>query len=229
MKKLLIILLLLVAAGSLLYAQMTANRYRDAALRADSLEAAADTARLLHLAALGDSTNAWQRRVLQVEIRADSLDRALQQRPVVRVAGRVRVDTLRFTDTVEVAEVRVDTVRTFQWSGRDGPFLIAGDARIYPARGIFNAVVSMPEPVEIGVRINCISSQGIQGASVLLTAPDPFHVIPGQVQQDPVVCNPPSVPLLSFTTDRLVWAGAGAVLGVLGAHLLDDGFRKAKY
>lgn len=229
MKKFLIILLLLVAAGSLLYAQVVTSRFRDAALRADSLEAAADTARLLHLAALADTTNAWQRRVLQVEIRADSLDRALQQRPVVRVSAGVRIDTIQITDTVQVAEVRVDTVRTFQWSGRDGPFVIAGDARIYPARGIFNTVVTMPEPVEIGVRVNCLDRDAVNAASVLLTAPDPFHVIPGQVQQDPTVCNPPSAPLLKFTTDRIIWAGAGLVAGVLGAHLLDDGFRKARY
>lgn len=229
MKKFLLFLLIFCTMGAVIYAQVQYMAAREANLRADSVEAAADTARLVHFNELNDTINAWQRRVVQTELRADSLDRALQQRPVVRVSAGVRIDTIQVTDTVEVAEVRVDTVRTFQWRGRDGPFVIAGDARIFPARGIFETTVTVPDPIEIGVRINCISGRKINSASVLLTAPDPFDVTPGEVLQDPTICNPPTAPLLSFSSKRAMWAGAGFVAGILTTHLLDDGFRKARY
>jgi hypothetical protein len=227
MKKFVLFLLIAATIAAVGTAYAKAREAREAGLRADSLEAAADTARLLHLAQLGDSTNAWTRRVLQVELERDSLDRELDARPVIRVAAGIRIDTVRVLDTVEV--VKEDSVETYSWEGADGPFHVSGHARIFLGRGLFDTRVTVPEPVQIGVRIVCRPSAGIQSSEVLLTAPDPFHVVPGLVEQDPGICNPPVPPIFSFNMKRGIWAGVGFGVGLLVAHWLDDDFHAARY
>lgn len=229
MKKFIIIVLILLTLAAVGTAYANSVRYRDQALRADSIEAAADTARLLHLAAMDDSTNAWQLRIVQTELQRDSLDRELELRPVVRVSAGLRIDTLRMADTVEVPIILHDTVKVYAFEGNDGPFAFRGDARVFPTdRALFDVRVNLTRPITVDARISCGQEQGIKSASVLLSAEDPFSVVPASVFQDPEICNP-SVPIFQFSKGKMFWAGAGIVAGVLGSHLLDDGFRKARY
>lgn len=228
MKKFIIILLLLVTFGSLLYATTLASRYRDQALRSDSIAAANDTARMVLLDALNDSTNAWQLRIVQTELQRDSVEQELRDRPVVRVHAGVRIDTLTITDTVQ-GPVQIDTVKVYAFEGSDGPFDFQGTGKIFPAgTGIFNVRVGMSRPIPVEARITCGQGSGVKSASLLLTAEDPFQLVPESVFQDPEICNP-NVPVFQFTKGKAFWAGGGFLAGVLISHLLDDGFRKAYY
>lgn len=231
MKKLLIVLLLLVTIVSVVWAQVAVGRYREQALSALNAAAAADSARLYDVSSWMDSTNAYQRLVLQREIERDDLDRQLQERPVIRLPGEVVVDTLWMPPDTVFADPPVEEGRQdYEFEGVDHPFGYVGTAQIWPleTRGIFTVRVHQIEPVPIGVRVGCVEQDGVRAASVLFTADDPFNLRPGEVQQDPAICNP-QVPLLQFTKGKAFWAGGGFLAGVLIAHLFDDGFRKARY
>jgi hypothetical protein len=228
MKKIILILLLLSTVVSVAWAKVTADRYRDQAFRADSIAAAADTARLLVLDAFNDSTNAWQLRIVQTELQRDSVEQELRDRPVVRVHAGVRVDTLTITDTV-AGPVQVDTVKVYAFEGTDGPFGFEGTGKIFPAgSAIFNVRVGMSRPIPVEARITCGQGAGVKSASLLLSAEDPFELVPASVFQDPEICNP-SVPVFSFSKGKLIWAALGFAGGVVVANAIDDGFRKAWY
>jgi len=152
MKKVLLILLLLGSLGGFTFAMAKAREYRDQAMYADSVKAAADTARLIEREGWGDSIRGYQLRIVQTELERDELDRELRARPVVRVAAGIRIDTLRITDTVQVAVE--DTTEVYEFSGSDGPFAFRGDARLFPDRhGVFNVAVALTQPVPVNVRL----------------------------------------------------------------------------
>jgi hypothetical protein len=227
MKKFLFFLILAGMATAFTAATIKARQYRDQAMEADSVAAARDTARMLALAALDSTENAWQLRIVQTELEADSLDRELRARPVVRVAAGIRIDTLKITDTVQVAVE--DTTEVYQFHGSDGPFAFQGDARLFPDRhGVFNVAVALSQPVPVNVTIHCQGNAGVRSASVLLTADDPFSVVPESVQQDPAICNPPMLPVFNFTKNRAVWGAVGIGIGWVG-HMLLDGDGKSNY
>jgi hypothetical protein len=231
MKKIIVLILLLgsVVVG-VAYALSRIGAYRDQAFRADSIAAAADTARLLALKSLDDSTNAWQRRIIQTELQLDSIDRELRQRPVVRIAAGIRVDTIRIIDTVMARPGDEDGEQRFDFSGREPPFGYDGLAIIFqnPPRGVFDVRIFQVDPIPIHARITCGASPGVNTASILFMAEEPFSVVPGRVEQDPFICNRPK-PILSFSKNNVVWGGGGLVVGYLLANLIDDGFRVAKY
>ena len=201
-------------SGRNLRAQIQALQFQK-----DSLEAVNDTARVVELESLGDSVNAMQRRVVQVELEKDSVDRELQQRPVVRVQGTARVDTLHFVDTVEVA-MQTDSSLTYEWVDQDGPFTIEGGAEILRPtfRGSFFAQLSQTDDIPVGVRISCEDRDGVDAASILLTARDPLVLVPGALEQAPEVCNPPR-PFISVTpTGVLTIAGVATAIVLLLAR-----------
>lgn len=233
MKKLIVLLILLAALGlaGYLYAQSAIKNYRDQAFRADSIAAAADSARLLALESIGDSTNAWQRRVIQTTLERDSLDRELRLRPVVEIPGELRVDTLVFVDTVYAQPTEEEGRQDYEFEGIDPPFAYRGVANIWPLdyRGIFNVRVYQNDPILISTRISCGEENGVRSAHVTMLADDPFSAVPGQVRADPDVCNPFRPPVFQLTKGKALWGGVGFAMGFGLAHLLDDGFRKARY
>lgn len=217
MKKWIILAILTAGIVSTGWAVVRGNQYRDQALRADSLQAAADTARQVAMAALGDSVTAFQRRIVQIELQRDSVDAELQSRPVIRLPARVVVDTLRMVDTVDFEPPSSDTL--VRWSGRDGPFSIVGHVALTdrPVRAVVEANVAQVDPINVGVRVTCEDRPGINAASVLLTADPPFALVPGQPEASPEVCN--RVPFQPSFWPELSWKGVGYDLGklVLGA------------
>lgn len=228
MKKLLILALLLATVASVAWAKIITDRYRDESFRADSIAAAADTARLLALESLGDSVSAYQLRVVQVELKRDSVERELRERPVVRVHAGLRVDTLRLRDTVP-APIVEDTVKVYPFQGSDGPFAFTGLGRIYPAgSAIFDVRVAMTRPIPVDARITCGQGSGVNTASLLLSAEDPFELIPNEVYQDPGICNPVT-PILSFTTGKAVWTAGGFVLGMLASRIWQESEGRSDY
>jgi hypothetical protein len=230
MKNVAIGILLFLCLALALRATHVARQYRAQAFHSDSLAAVNDTARMLALRSLDSTQTAYQLRIVQVELKRDSLDRELRERPVVRVSAGLRIDTLRITDTVPVPVIVNDTIRTYAFEGSDGPFAFRGDARINPSgRGLFDVRVNLTRPVPVFTRITCGSSGGIRSASVLLVTENPFSLVPESVEQDPTICNPPPQPIFSFSKGKVVWGGLGILIGVLSANIVDDGFRKAWY
>jgi hypothetical protein len=238
MKKLVIVLLLLGCAvflGAAIYQTLQARELRAQAFRADSLAAEADTARALALAALDSAENAWQRRIVQTELQRDSLDRELRERPVIRIAAGVRVDTLRFTDTVYVTpSVGADSVKSYEFDGVDPPFGFRGSAEIYPNnQGIFHVNVFQTDPIPIHARVTCGEGGGVNTASILFTASDPFEIVPGRVEQDRSVCNPREPVEFSLLPELSIrgvgWELVKGIGWILAANWVDDRFHKAKY
>lgn len=239
MKKLIIILLLCVTVVSVVYAQMTITEYRDAAFRADSIEAAADTAELLHLAALDSTVNFYEIRIVQAELQRDSIDRELQLRPVVRLEGELRFDTLHIVDTV-YAMVPPDYaendpgVQEYEFEGVKPPFSYRGNAIIHvPSQnGIFNVSIVQEDPTPVTVRVGCENLPGgIRKAYALVGTDPPFSIVPGEVFQDPDICNPPvGFKLLpELSVKGVGWELVKGAGWMLLANLLDDGLRKAHY
>lgn len=228
MKKLLLALFFLAALiGGVALGQLAMRKQRTLLLRADSIAAAADTARLLALRTLNDSTRAWQLRIVQTELQRDSVERELQSRPVIRVLAGVRVDTLRVVDTVKA--VQIDTVKVYAFGGLDGPFRFDGDARILPSDvGMFDVRVTLERPIPVTARITCGNEGVVNSASLLLTAEDPFSVVPESVFQEPGICNP-SVPFFEFTADRAFWAAGGFGLGMVVTYLFRGDQRGDRY
>lgn len=233
MKKFILFLILagVVCGATYLYAQSQITKYRDQALQADSVAAAADTARLLVLAALDDSTNAWQRRVVQTEIERDDMARELELRPVVEIPGELRIDTIRIYDTVYAQPEMEEGRQDYHFEGEDPPFGYYGTANIWPAqnRGVFGVWVYQNQPIPVVTMISCGEESPIRSAHVTMLADDPFSLVPGRVRADPDVCNPFRPPVFSFSKGKAVWGGLGLLVGFGAAHLLDDGFRKARY
>lgn len=233
MKKLLLVLILAgtVAIGaSVAYAQIQANRYRDAAFRADSLEAALDTVRVLELAALGDSVNVLQLRAIQTELHADSLDEELRLRPVVRIPGRLRIDTLRLRDTVALQPaIGADSTEFYRLDLAQDPFRVFGGMTRLPVGpvGQFDVTVAMTRDVDVGVYVHCEDRAGVNAASVTLTADDPFSVAPrAPVQASREVCNRPPVKF-SFVPEISIrgigWELLKMALGVVLWEKVIDG------
>ena len=225
-KKKLLILLILIASSTVAgWATVRGSEYRDQALRADSIAASADSARIVAEGLLGD-TVVYQRRIVQVELERDSLDVALRQRPVVRVPVEIRLtDTLRVVDTVQLPAPDAEVEDLYwDWEGRDGPFSIRGHVAIVGAptrHSVVEANVVLVDPVHVGVRVTCQAQPtGISAASVALTSAPPFSLVPGEVQQDPSVCNPIGLRPAFGLRQKGVWAGVGVGVGVIAAILL---------
>jgi hypothetical protein len=177
-----VILLLLIAwAGTAAYAATQRNAARDAGIALANVEADLDTARNILLPqALDSTTNAWQRLVVQAEIERDSLDAALEARPVIRLPGRIIIDSIPMPpDTVEIVKEAGDEF--FDWETRAPPFSIQGHV----------ALLGAPTEIPVEARVSCVPGDVVDAASVMLLAEDPFHIVPGRVVADPDVCNPP--------------------------------------
>jgi hypothetical protein len=190
---LLLFLLALLGLGIALALESAAARRNG--LAADSLVAARDTTRLVaplrgQIAGLAAERAVWQRRAIQAELAADSLDRKLKQRPkaAADVAVVVRVDTLR--DTTVVRRDDADT-RMASFHQYRAPFRIWSDVTL-PATGpgSLETIVLM-DSLNLIARVICGASQnGITPATIEIRGPAWAGIGIRQPQTDPGVCNP---------------------------------------
>jgi hypothetical protein len=91
--------------------------------------------------------------------------------------------------------------------------------------------VFQTEPIPVHARITCGDGLAVNSASLLLTADDPFRVIPESVYQDPDICNPPvGFKLLpEFSMKGVGWELVKGAGWMLLANFIDDRFHKARY
>lgn len=165
-------LLLLVALGS-------ARRRADIlGLRADSIQARADTLRV----AFADSLATWRRRAVQ-----------LPTTPATRVVVRpvLQVDTVRIVDTVEVMG---DEVRTATFLKYQPPVSLRAEVALPPAgqAGTLDATLAV-DPIPLTVRIACGgATDGIYPVEAVVTTPTEVTLRMDTPMVDPNVCNQPT-------------------------------------
>ena len=159
----------------------------------DSIEAARDTTHEVEIAALHDSVRVFVRRAEQQEQRADGLDGALGARRLALLNARVRIaalDTVVRTDTVRVT---VDSGRRSKFTVRREPYTLSGEVSSRHGDGGDSVSVSVQlDSMPLQVRVSCAPAAGrpVQRALAVVVAPRWAHVVLGDVEQSPAVCNP---------------------------------------
>lgn len=216
----------------------------DASLRADSALAASDSSKRLSAKniakVLGDSTAAWQRRVVQEQQRGDSLDQALGTTRKTLSDVRVQINTGRGTSSGVVTVIR-DTsrvpsaattatsattdnggIRQSHFDVKAGVFSVAADVQLPapPARGTMEATVTAPS-IPLSLRLNCGKvTDGVARADAIVTGPTWATVGITHVESDPAICNPGlklqasrTYPLWELIASDLLSAYAGYRIG----------------
>lgn len=149
------------------------------ALARDSVEAAADTTRRT---LLGENT-LYQRRIIQVSLERDALDKALKARSVARASTTLRLPVV---DTVLVAVSRADTA-TFTYDSI--PYhatVTVAWADTATARFRFRA-----DSIWVRQRTTCGAPvRGIRPATLTYLTPSWVTLTVDSAVQSPLFCNP---------------------------------------
>lgn len=213
--------LLLAGVASVQTCRLDAAKVRagQLALRADSLEAAADTTHALNLRILGDTMSAFQRRVIQERQRADDLDKALKLERIARVAARLEVSELRAALSAPVTEL--EGVRSGTFSLREEPYTIAATATLPPppSQGTLGVSITL-DPLTMRLRLSCgpTNTDGIRPALVTMFTPRWATVVLDSVSQAPELCRSPA--LQPQPKRRWPWLVAGLLAGVIGWEVI---------
>jgi len=195
------------------------DRAQHAALRAglaaDTLVASRDTTRALSLklVSLGESLAVAQRRAMQIDQRADALDRALGLDRAARdsvTASIASYHGIVRTDTVFVGEAAVvdaaigrpsgvdvdrgssDSVRRGTFDVRQPPYAVHAVVALPdpPARGSMALAIAL-DTLRLDVRLGCgaPNASGVRAASAIVSGPAWAGIQLGRVEQAPEVCN----------------------------------------
>jgi hypothetical protein len=170
-------------------------RATKAGLQADSLQAAADSTRVLYrvaVAGLGDSLRVAVRRAVQEVQRADVLDKALRLERVTRDKLRATIAELRSaprSDTVQV--VGTDGERRATFDVRQAPYTVRAEVSLpaAPGRGRMDVRVKL-DTLALDVHVGCgaANAAGVRAATAIVVAPKWASVRLGSVEQAPRVC-----------------------------------------
>ena len=168
-----------------------------AALAADTLEAAADSTRHIHMkdAALGDSLQLVERRAVQAEQKADALDRALALERVARDRLEVRIARLARvvrSDTLFIDRpAGTDEIRRAEFRLREAPYTIGATVALPPppGRGTMDVKVEV-DTLGLELRLGCgpPNGLGVRRATASVVAPAWAAVRLDRVEQLPSVC-----------------------------------------
>jgi len=203
-------------------AQAAAREARALALAVDSLEAAADTLKVV-LADEAGRAWLWQQRAVQAEIERDKLARALDQQRKATARIELRIDTLRVLANapVDTGAAPRDTLRlTFAERLRYGAEEIGAlfahvmvppqpDSATLVADVALDSIVVVPE-----VRCGAPGPAGIRPALVTVRTPTWILARADSARVDPTICNAESRALSgrSLLRDGLLLIG-GFVIG----------------
>lgn len=203
------------------------GRLRDSVLRADSIEAAADSTRGVSENALkalhslfGDSVAAVERRVVQERQRGDALDRALGRERIARAGLTVTVDSLRVAVQAPVTSDTGDQVRSAWFPVSEVAF--TGEAAVSlprpPASGTLDLQITV-RPIPLHLRLGCGAPvNGLRPATAVLAGPSWTTLTLDSLSQDPGLCRSP---ILEQRVSRLKWMGIGAGLVVVVRELVN--------
>ncbi len=180
------ILGVLLVVGLAIALALTRRAVRSTALRADSLEAVADTQRMVAGAAV--------RRMVQAELAKTAVDESLKAKPKVRIVTTIRFDTVRIHDfagspVVEVEGVRIDTARVDS-AGITGTVVAKLPPPPQPGRWDMTLGIK-PFTIIPGVSCSKEKFNGIRRAYVTLDSLPPWaHPDIRSAQASAGVCNP---------------------------------------
>ncbi len=216
---LILILLLATALGAQSLRLKAERKSRVAAeLLVDAMEARSDTTSLLYV----NAVRGFQRRIVQLGVEADSLDKALGTESVARQTLEVRVASLTARDT---AAVEVDTatdVRRLAVARYSEPYTytVVAELPAPPQPGILTLDIALDQIV-LKPRITCgVPPEGslVRPARLFVEAPTWASVRLEDLRQSAGVCNPyltdsPGLATSAiFTTTVGAFAGGAAVV-----------------
>jgi len=170
-----------------LWLQQRATARRNAFL-ADSLAAAADTLRVTHAGEL----DIYRLRAIQSGLRADSLDRALKQRPVFRDTVTVYLDTLIVRDSTPVTADPEDRVRVATLDRYEQPFTLSATVRVPrpPDLALWDTRIALdPIPLEASVTCGEKPPGGVRPVEVRVVGPSWARIGLSRPVVDPDACN----------------------------------------
>jgi hypothetical protein len=230
------IMVTLLLATTLIFALLWRHEraaHFNASLRADSALAVADTSKRITDArvrkVLGDSTAAWQRRVVQEKQVADSLDKVLgtTRRSLTDIGVTIDRGTGKANSPVRVVYVPVRTpvgappessdVRSAHFDTKAGVFGIVADVSLPapPESGTMAATVTAPS-IPLSLRLNCGPlTDGVARADAIVTGPAWATIGVQHVEAEPAICNPTmrlskrEYPLWVLVTSDILSAAAG--------------------
>jgi hypothetical protein len=191
------------------------RRAAASALRSDSLEAVADTTRMIVIRGMN---KIFERRVVQERQRADSVDRLLRRERIARVGVEVRV---RAMDTIISGHVQADAQDSIR-SAQVGPvyqppYTVAIHAALPrpPAEAVFRIAVAL-DSIPLHLRLGCGDARqdGIRQATASVEAPAWASIRLHTVSQSPDLCASPA--LQKKPKRRWPWLVAGLVVGAIG-------------
>lgn len=209
-----VIIVMVVALGVMGFRLRRAQlALQDAALRADSTEAANDRQRTLLVRGL----EVQARRIIQMTLERDSLDRDLRVESRLRVAAQIQVARLLATTTATTEEDTTGTRRA-SFNVRQEPYTAHADVALPrpPTPGTLALQVSL-DTIGMHARVVCGTAvAGVRPATLLVDGPPWAAFRLEQLEQDPAVCNAPKgLPPPRRWLDRpLQYVGA---IGVVGA------------
>jgi hypothetical protein len=170
------------------------RRVTAAALARDTLEAAADTTRTVHMdaAPVGDSLRVVERRAIQAEQKAGALDRALRTERVVHDQLRATIATLERQLLSRTAVVdTTDETRRAAFDIRDAPYTITADVSLPrpPQPGTLHLRVAL-DTLGLALSVSCGEPNefGVRAATARVIVPAWATVRLGRVEQAPSVC-----------------------------------------
>lgn len=192
------------------------------ALRADSIAAVADSTKVV----LADSLRTvYERRMVQIRMERDSIDRELRTESRARTALALAVRELRAEQATDTVFVEAGDVRYGHTQIRREPWLAQVEAWLPPPprAGRFALRVELdPAPIYVGVRCGeAAGSAEVRPAHVTVDAPAWLTARVEDPVVAPTVCNPP---LRTFSfLDRItigtpalgIGAGVGLIAGLL--------------
>jgi hypothetical protein len=207
----------LVVLGLFIALRLEASRARQNGLRADSLEAVADTTRRLW----GVDSGVWVRRAVQTEIQLGVLDKLLKQKPVVVYRDSIVIKPVVIAGpTGPVTSDPNDSIRRGQFHVDSTPYHADVTAELpkAPSLGRISLAVSL-DPIIIDAEVACGKAiGGVKPAIVQLTAPPWARVGLSNTQTAPDVCNAQRGFLLGGFSVPWWLALGTAGLGFLGGH-----------
>lgn len=234
MKKWLFVIILLSVTATGAMARMLVSAKRDASIAERNLAVLEDTMTRY----VRDSVAAVSLMAFQQDVNNDSilsLNGALglavkEKNQTLTTLTAVRVELGSVKETLEsVSVVDVEPDEPGEEAAREATFAIEGP----PIDGSLTVTVPPDRAIPWGLSTDlavrgfnatyALGCDELRSAVMNFEAPEwvNMRLIRGEVQPD--MCHPLSQPLLSFSTDKSIWAAGGIVLGVVIAKtLLDD-------
>ena len=177
----------------------------------------------------------FERRIVQTEMKNDSINKRLKTESAVRLTLQYFVDSVYgVADHVDMDDIEGDTlpdVLNVTFSGYTPPFRVSGVTTLDFVEDTAGTTykVSM-DPFGINMRIECgkTAVNGVRPALALIETPKFVRVTMDTLRQDPDVCSPPpSIPIVASKQANKLWLVVGFGVGAYAGSRLSK-FLKRK-